>query len=99
MLVQFFQPVSRPKLSLLQICASGITYLICELLAVLILTCLAGADGLRSIFAAESRLAVCCFFVGSLFNGAGQAISMMNLSRGGRALAYAIPQQGFLLPD
>lgn len=79
-------------------CPTPQFYFVGSLLAVLILTCLAGADGLRSIFAAESRLAVCCFFVGSLFNGAGQAISMMNLSRGGRALAYAIPQQGFLLP-
>ena len=73
-------------------------YFFGSLLAVAILACLAGSAGLRGIFAAESRLAVCCFFIGSLFNGAGQAVSMMNLSRGGRALAYAIPQQAFLFP-
>jgi drug/metabolite transporter (DMT)-like permease len=69
-----------------------------SLVAVLILAALAGAEGLRGIFAPEARPAVCCFFVGSLLNGAGQAISMKNLSRGGRAFAYAIPQQAFLFP-
>ena len=62
-----------------------------SLIAVLILMCLAGADGLRGIFSPDALPAVCCFFFGSILNGAGQATSMMNLSRGGRALAYAIP--------
>ena len=69
-----------------------------SLIAVLILMCLAGADGLRGIFSSDARLAACCFFFGSILNGAGQATSMMNLSRGGRALAYSIPQQAFLFP-
>lgn len=69
-----------------------------SLLAVLILMCLAGAEGLRGIFAPDARCAVCCFFCGSILNGAGQAVSMMNLKQGGRALAYAIPQQAFLFP-
>ena len=62
-----------------------------SLIAVLILMCLAGADGLRGIFSPDALPAVCCFFFGTILNGAGQATSMMNLSRGGRALAYAIP--------
>lgn len=69
-----------------------------SLVAVTILACLTGTDSLRAVFAADSRTAACCFFLGSILNGAGQAISMMNLSRGGRALAYAIPQQAFLFP-
>ena len=69
-----------------------------SLIATIILMCLAGAEELRGIFAPEARLAVCCFFCGSILNGSGQAVSMMNLSRGGRALAYAIPQQAFLFP-
>ena len=69
-----------------------------SLIATLILICLAGADALRGIFVPETRLAVCCFFLGSILNGAGQAVSMMNLKQGGRALAYAIPQQAFLFP-
>jgi hypothetical protein len=69
-----------------------------SLVALLILMCLAGAEGLRGIFAPDARLAVCCFFCGSILNGAGQAVSMMNLKQGGRALAYAIPQQAFLFP-
>ena len=69
-----------------------------SLVAVLLLAAPAGAEGLRGIFAPEARLAVCCFFFGSILNGAGQAVSMMNLKQGGRALAYAIPQQAFLFP-
>ena len=69
-----------------------------SLIAVLILMCFAGADGLRGIFSSDARSAVWCLFFGSILNGAGQAVSMMNLSRGGRALAYAIPQQAFLFP-
>ena len=69
-----------------------------SLVAVAILLFLAGGAGMRAIFSSESRLAVAGFFVGSLFNGAGQAVSMMNLEHGGRALAYAIPQQAFLFP-
>ena len=69
-----------------------------SLTAVLILSALCGADGLRSIFSVDTRPAALCFFVGSVFNGAGQALSMMNLKQGGRALAYAIPQQAFLFP-
>ena len=70
-----------------------------SLVAVLILAVLTGTEGLRGIFSPELRPAVCCFFIGSLLNGAGQAISMKNLSRGGRAIAYAIPQQAFLFPQ
>ena len=66
--------------------------------AVLLLVSVAGAAGVRGIFAAEARPAVLGFFIGSLLNGSGQAISMMNLTQGGRALAYAIPQQAFLFP-
>ena len=73
-------------------------YLAGSLVAVTILLCLAGVEGARAIFSSGSRLAVAGFFVGSLFNGAWQAVSMMNLERGGRALAYAIPQQAFLFP-
>lgn len=69
-----------------------------SLFAVLILVSVAGAAGVRGIFAAEARPAVLGFCIGSLLNGAGQAISMMNLTQGGRALAYAIPQQAFLFP-
>ena len=69
-----------------------------SLIAVLILALLAGREDMRAVFSAGARPAVLCFFLGSLFNGTGQAISMMNLGRGGRALAYAIPQQAFLFP-
>ena len=73
-------------------------YFVGSLVAVAVLLMLAGRAGVRAIFAPGARLAVCCFAAGSFFNGAGQAISMMNLKRGGRALAYAIPQQAFLFP-
>ena len=73
-------------------------YFFGSLTAVAILLWFAGGVGVRAVFAPEQRLAVCCFFVGSILNGAGQAISMMNLKQGGRALAYAIPQQAFLFP-
>lgn len=73
-------------------------YFVGSLVAVAILLILAGRAGVRAIFSPGARLAVCCFAAGSFFNGAGQAISMMNLKRGGRALAYAIPQQAFLFP-
>ena len=79
-------------------CPTPQFYFAGSLIAVLILMCLAGAEGLRGIFSPDVRPAVCCFFFGSVLNGAGQATSMMNLGRGGRALAYAIPQQAFLFP-
>ena len=60
--------------------------------------CYTDAEHTNGIFAAEARPAVLGFFIGSLLNGAGQAIPMMNLTQGGRALAYAIPQQAFLFP-
>jgi len=73
-------------------------YLTGSLVALLIVACLIGTEGVRGIFAPEVRRAVWCFFVGSIFNGAGQAVSMGNLRQGGRALAYAIPQQAFVFP-
>ena len=50
-------------------CPTPQFYFTGSLFAVLILTGLTGPDDLRIVFAAESRIAVCCFFVGSLFNG------------------------------
>jgi len=79
-------------------CPTPQFYLAGSLAALAILACVTGMEGLRSIFAPDARTATLCFFLGSLFNGAGQAVSMMNLKQGGRALAYAIPQQAFLFP-
>ena len=59
---------------------------------------LALALGLEDLTAPQYRGAVVCFAAAAVANGLGQALTMYNLSRGGRALAYSIPQLAFLLP-
>ena len=47
----------------------------------------------------KSKLhAVILYVLGAFLNGSGQALSMSNLKRQGRALAYSIPLLAFLLP-
>ena len=73
-------------------------YCVGSFLAMLLLSILGGLPMLMELVQPEKRLAIVCFAVCSLFNGTGQGITMWNLKKGGRALAYAIPQLSFLLP-
>ena len=46
----------------------------------------------------DKLYAIIFYMLAAFFNGAGQALSMSNLKRQGRALAYSIPLLAFLLP-
>ena len=54
--------------------------------------------GLDDILSPAKRQAVLIFMLGSLLNGLGQSLVMYNMKKGGRALAFAIPQLAFILP-
>ncbi len=54
--------------------------------------------GLDNCFVPEYRKATLFFALAALANGTGQAVSMYNMKKGGRALAYSIPLLAFLLP-
>ena len=79
-------------------CNIFVFYCVGSFLAMLLLTVLGGLPLLRELTSSEKRFAIGCFAVCSFFNGTGQGITMWNLKKGGRALAYAIPQLSFLLP-
>ena len=79
-------------------CSIFIFYFIGSLLAVILLFLIGGIHVIREITMPEKRFALLCFAVCSILNGTGQGITMWNLKKGGRALAYAIPQLAFLLP-
>lgn len=79
-------------------CSIFIFYFIGSLLAVILLFLIGGIQVIREITMPEKRFALLCFAVCSVLNGTGQGITMWNLKKGGRALAYAIPQLAFLLP-
>ncbi|MBR6373865.1 MAG: acyltransferase family protein [Victivallales bacterium] len=46
----------------------------------------------------DKLCAIVFYMLAAFFNGAGQALSMSNLKKQGRALAYSIPLLAFLLP-
>lgn len=73
-------------------------YCVGSFLAMLLLTVSGGLPLLRELCLPEKRFAIGCFAVCSFLNGTGQGITMWNLKKGGRALAFAIPQMSFLLP-
>ncbi len=73
-------------------------YLTGSALALVILAILSGGSVFGELADPRKILPVCWFAAGAVLNGAGQAVSMSNLKQGGRALAYAIPQQAFLFP-
>ena len=79
-------------------CNIFIFYFIGSLLAVILLFLIGGIDVIRELTMPEKRFAILCFVICSILNGTGQGITMWNLKKGGRALAYAIPQLAFLLP-
>lgn len=78
-------------------CSIFAFYCIGSFLAALLLLLWGGAPLLKELILPEKRFAVGCFAVCAIFNGIGQGITMWNLKKGGRALAYAIPQLSFLL--
>ena len=78
-------------------CSIFAFYCIGSFLATLILLLWSGLPLLKELILPEKRFAVGCFAICSIFNGIGQGITMWNLKKGGRALAYAIPQLSFLL--
>lgn len=78
-------------------CSIFAFYCIGSFLAALLLLLWGGLPLLKELVMPEKRFAVGCFAVCAIFNGIGQGITMWNLKKGGRALAYAIPQLSFLL--
>lgn len=78
-------------------CSIFAFYCIGSFLATLLLLLWGGLSLLKELILPEKRFAVGCFAVCAIFNGIGQGITMWNLKKGGRALAYAIPQLSFLL--
>ena len=79
-------------------CSIFAFYCMGSLLSMMLLAILGGTEMMRELCSPEKRFAVSCFAVCAVFNGTGQGITMWNLKKGGRALAYAIPQLAFLLP-
>ena len=54
--------------------------------------------GLDDIFSPAKRQAALIFSAGALLNALGQSLVMYNMKKGGRALAFAIPQLAFIIP-
>ena len=77
-------------------CPVKLFYCLGSFFAAVLLALIAGTDVLRQLFSPAYRTAILCLVGGSVLNGTGQALCMSNLKQGGRALAYAIPQQAFL---
>ena len=67
-------------------------------LATLIFLAICLTTGCDNFFAPRYRTATAMLAMGAIFNGSCQAVLMYNLKKGGRALAFAIPQLGFILP-
>lgn len=79
-------------------CRVFVFYFTGSTVAVTLLFLLGGTTVIRELLLPEKRFAIACFALCSILNGTGQAITMWNLKKGGRALAYAIPQLAFLCP-